>query len=153
MSGHQENSPCSDRPASSDRLKATEAVDGLAVILLIALALTLLQARCARRVNSNGMYAAPPARFAYSSSAAAVGPPARSGPGMASLFRNRSPRFRLNLLIALLLSDFPHKNGTDGLTATKAIAAAANKSAPAPAKRTAENKRFRLNECGVFIFW
>jgi hypothetical protein len=34
----------------------------------------------------------------------------------------------------------------------KAIPAAANKSAPALAKRNTENKRFLLNECGVFMF-
>jgi CheY-like chemotaxis protein len=53
-------------------------------------------------------------------------------------------------LIALLLSDFAHA-GMDGFTATNAIAAAANKSVPALVKRTNEKKRFRLNECGVFM--
>ena len=42
----------------------------------------------------------------------------------------------------------------DGRTATKAIAAAAEISVPAPAMRTIEKKRFRLNQRGVFIyFW
>jgi hypothetical protein len=50
-----------------------------------------------------------------------------------------------------LLSDFTH-NEADGFTATNAIATAADKSVPATAKRTAEAKRFRLNECGVFIY-
>jgi hypothetical protein len=54
------------------------------------------------------------------------------------------------LSIAFLLSDFAH-NGPDGFTATNAIANAANKSVPTVAKRTAEAKRFRLNECGFFI--
>jgi hypothetical protein len=37
------------------------------------------------------------------------------------------------------------------LPAKKAIAVAAEMSVPAIAKRTDEAKRFRLNECGVFI--
>jgi hypothetical protein len=38
------------------------------------------------------------------------------------------------------------------LIATNAIASAANKSVLTVAKRTAEAKRFRVKECGVFIF-
>jgi hypothetical protein len=50
------------------------------------------------------------------------------------------------------LPDFPNKNGLDDFAATKAIAAAANISVTATVKRTDEMKRFRLNECGVFMF-
>jgi len=42
--------------------------------------------------------------------------------------------------------------GVGGFIPTNAIAAAANKSAPALAKRSTENKPFLLNECGVFMF-
>jgi hypothetical protein len=52
------------------------------------------------------------------------------------------------------LPDFPNKNGPDDFAATKAMAAAADISATAIAKRTDEKKRFfRLNEFGAFIFW
>jgi hypothetical protein len=50
------------------------------------------------------------------------------------------------------LPDFPNKNGPDDFAATKAIAAAANISVTAIAKRADVMKRFRLNECGVFMF-
>jgi hypothetical protein len=56
-------------------------------------------------------------------------------------------------LIALfVLPDFPNKNGPDDFAATKAIAAATNISITATAKRSDEMNRFRLNECGVFMF-
>jgi len=51
------------------------------------------------------------------------------------------------------LPDFPNKNGLDDFAAIKAIAAAAEISVTAIAKRTDEKKRFRLNECGAFILW
>ena len=51
-----------------------------------------------------------------------------------------------------MLFDFPNKNGPDDFAATKAIAAAANISVTATVKRTDEMNRFRLNECGVFMF-
>jgi hypothetical protein len=54
------------------------------------------------------------------------------------------------LLIALLLSDFAH-DGLDDFTATNAIAAAAVRTTLALVTRASENKRFRLNECGVSI--
>jgi hypothetical protein len=58
----------------------------------------------------------------------------------------------LNLLIALLLSDFAD-DGTDGFTATKAIAAAAVRSVLALAMRASEKNRVRLNQGGVFIYF
>jgi hypothetical protein len=57
---------------------------------------------------------------------------------------------RISSLALPALFDLPTASGPDEFVATKAIPAAANKSAPAHAKRTAEEKRFRLNEC-VFI--
>jgi hypothetical protein len=71
---------------------------------------------------------------------------------MASLFRNNAVRFWLNLLIALLLSDFAH-NGPDGFTATNAIAVAADIKATAPAMRRCETKRLPVNQRGVFIYF
>ena len=80
-----------------------------------ALAVAFDQPLCALRVNSNGIYAAGYARLAYSCSAAAVGPPSCSGPGMAILFLNNLARSCPNLLIAFLFSDFIQKVGRSDL--------------------------------------
>ena len=64
---------------------------------------------------------------------------------------NNSAFLWLNLLIARSRSCAEASVGLDGFIATNAIAAAAHSSVPAIVKRTAEEKRFRLKECGVFI--
>jgi len=48
------------------------------------------------------------------------------------------------VLIALLLSTFPNNNGPDGFTATKAIAADADISVTAVAKRRCDTRRLRV---------
>ena len=56
----------------------------------------------------------------------------------------------MDLLTTFLLLDFA-TNEPDGLTATNAIATAANNNVPTIVKRTDVTRRFRLNECGVFM--
>ena len=56
------------------------------------------------------------------------------------------------LCVRLLTSDFPDKNGLEGFTVTKAIAAAADIKVTALVMRRIEMQRLRLNQGIVVIY-
>src|SRR4029077_18448033 len=123
---------------------ATRVVAEVVVAEVVAAvrSLMLLNAACAFKVAEKGMSVAGYARFAYSSSAAASGPRSSSGPGRVRLFPTNASRSLLNLPnVFSSAGDFPATSKLDGAVDTNAIAAAADISVTANAKRTCDRKR------------